>query len=68
MDGMNDCRHHWVIDTADGPMSRGVCKYCQQVRDFENFVEGDKWGYFHLDGRDPVTIKGNPRQSKGSSS
>ncbi|MCH7486551.1 MAG: hypothetical protein IIC04_06125 [Proteobacteria bacterium] len=18
MDGMNDCRHHWVIDTADG--------------------------------------------------
>ena len=68
MDGMNDCRHHWVIDTADGPMSRGVCKYCQQVRDFENFVEADKWGYVHLDGREPVEKKVGRRQSKESTS
>ena len=63
MDGTNDCRHHWVIDSADGPVSRGVCKNCQQVREFENFIGGDKWGYFHLDAPDTVARKVSPGQS-----
>ena len=33
------CTHYWVIDAANGPMSRGVCKLCGQVREFENSIE-----------------------------
>jgi len=22
------CRHHWLIETPDGPVARGVCKLC----------------------------------------
>ena len=38
------CCHHWVIQPADGPESRGVCRVCGEVRDFKNYVEGGKWG------------------------
>ena len=38
------CTHHWVIDTADGHLSRGVCKLCQQVREFENSQLATNWG------------------------
>ena len=30
------CRHHWKIEAADGPESRGVCKHCGEARDFPN--------------------------------
>ena len=33
------CAHHWVIDAANGPASRGVCKLCHAVREFENSIE-----------------------------
>ena len=33
------CTHHWVIDAPSGPVSRGVCKLCDQVREFENSIE-----------------------------
>ena len=38
------CCHHWVIQPADGPESRGVCRVCGEVRAFKNYVEGGKWG------------------------
>ena len=38
------CCHHWVIQPADGPESRGLCQVCGEVRDFKNYVEGGKWG------------------------
>jgi len=22
------CCHHWIIETPDGPMCKGVCKFC----------------------------------------
>lgn len=28
------CTHHWVIDTADGHLSIGVCKLCHADREF----------------------------------
>lgn len=31
------CRHHWVIETPHGPLSRGVCRLCGVVREFKNF-------------------------------
>jgi hypothetical protein len=32
----NECHHHWIIEAANGPKSRGVCKYCGETRDFFN--------------------------------
>ncbi len=37
------CTHHWLIDAADGHLSRGVCKLCQAVREFENSHLTAKW-------------------------
>ncbi len=31
--------HHWLIDEADGPLSRGRCKRCGAVREFKNWLE-----------------------------
>lgn len=30
------CRHYWMIDSARGPTSRGVCKFCGSEREFHN--------------------------------
>lgn len=30
------CQHHWLIESAGGATSRGVCKYCGEERDFFN--------------------------------
>ena len=35
------CRHHWVIETADGPTSRGVCRRCGMVKEFMNSIPDD---------------------------
>ena len=48
-----DCQHHWVIERADGPVSRGVCKLCHRIRAFENSLGEDKWGYFRLNTAKP---------------
>jgi hypothetical protein len=31
-----ECRHYWVIEVANGPVSRGVCKYCGAKKEFFN--------------------------------
>ncbi len=33
------CRHHWIIESAVGPTSEGICKYCGEKRTFLNIVE-----------------------------
>jgi hypothetical protein len=30
------CHHYWVIEVANGPTSRGQCKYCGETREFLN--------------------------------
>ncbi len=30
------CRHYWVIEVANGPVSRGQCKHCGIRKDFYN--------------------------------
>ena len=30
------CRHFWVIEVANGPVSRGECKYCGAKKEFYN--------------------------------
>ena len=32
------CRHHWVIEPANGRFSRGECRNCHEVRSFENSI------------------------------
>ena len=32
------CRHHWIIEPANGRRSRGECRNCREVRDFENSI------------------------------
>ena len=31
-----ECSHYWVIESATGSTSQGVCKFCGAVRDFQN--------------------------------
>lgn len=38
------CRHHWVIQPADGPVSDGSCRICGESREFKNYVESATWG------------------------
>ena len=38
------CRHHWVIQPADGPVSNGSCQICGENREFKNYVESANWG------------------------
>ncbi len=35
--------HHWVIETADGPISVGECKNCLEIREFKNSI--DDWSF-----------------------
>lgn len=39
------CSHQWVIDSPAGPTSRGVCRLCDEERQFQNYIEGSSWGY-----------------------
>ncbi len=43
LDVLMACKHHWVIESSNGPVSLGVCKLCEEVREFANSVEGSTW-------------------------
>ncbi len=32
------CRHHWIIEAAEGPLSQVVCQNCREVKDFQNSI------------------------------
>ena len=32
------CQHHWVIETANGPVSWGVCQICHEGKEFKNSI------------------------------
>lgn len=32
------CHHFWIIEIANGPKSRGQCKYCGEIKDFHNSI------------------------------
>ena len=32
------CRHYWIIEHANGPVSKGECRYCRETREFQNSV------------------------------
>jgi hypothetical protein len=37
------CMHHWLIDSPEGPSSRGVCKLCGAIDEFKNYVPYPSW-------------------------
>ena len=42
----NNCAHHWVIDSPNGPTSEGVCQRCGEKREFTNSAETTSvWTY-----------------------
>jgi len=32
----DECSHYWMIEVANGPKSRGVCRYCGKSGEFFN--------------------------------
>ena len=32
----DECHHYWIIESAKGPVSRGVCKFCGAEKEFLN--------------------------------
>jgi len=32
------CRHHWLIEPANGPSSLGKCKFCGEEKSFDNML------------------------------
>jgi hypothetical protein len=37
--GSKICAHHWVIEPANEPTSKGICKLCGCEREFVNFLK-----------------------------
>ena len=38
------CPHHWIIEMASGPVSKGRCRLCGEEREFSNSVDtGGSW-------------------------
>jgi hypothetical protein len=35
-----ECGHYWRIDSANGPISKGVCKLCGLEKEFNNSFLG----------------------------
>ena len=40
--------HYWIIKTANGPISEGVCKICKAVREFRNTLAEAAYTKFKL--------------------
>ena len=33
----DECCHYWIIEPADGPTSKGVCRFCGAEKEFDSF-------------------------------
>ena len=34
------CAHYWIIEPPAGSVSLGVCQVCQEVKEFNNSIDG----------------------------
>ena len=37
------CRHHWLIESPQGPTSMGICKLCGARKEFRNSAADFLW-------------------------
>lgn len=51
----NLCQHHWLIEPAGGPTSKGRCRLCGEERFFRNSLDSLGWE------RDMPVITDSPR-------
>lgn len=35
--------HHWLIESPNGPTSKGVCRLCGAEREFKNSIQITSW-------------------------
>ncbi len=42
-EGADQCHHHWLIDAAGGPTSKGICRVCGAERQFKNSLDSTEW-------------------------
>ncbi|MBA7611276.1 hypothetical protein ES703_18496 [subsurface metagenome] len=42
------CCHYWIVESPDGPTSRGVCKFCGAEKEFDNYGP-DSWSQWDRD-------------------
>lgn len=42
-DVRSECKHHWMIDSPNGPTSSGVCKLCGERGEFKNSIPITGW-------------------------
>ena len=62
------CRHHWVIQPADGPVSNGSCQICGENRQFKNYVESATWGDSRIASKDSsATVESTSDDEDGRS-
>ena len=40
--GLKDCTHHWDIEIAKGPRSKGICLNCGMKKSFRNSIGEDR--------------------------
>ncbi len=40
----SECKHHWLIESPQGPVSRGICQLCDATREFKNYIDAISWG------------------------
>lgn len=33
-----ECTHYWLIESATGPTSMGICKFCGAESEFRNYI------------------------------
>ncbi len=60
---VTECRHYWLIDRANGPVSHAVCKYCHAERDFSNAPQYEIGKFEPATGLKPVR-KGTPAETR----
>jgi hypothetical protein len=41
-DVRHNCCHHWIIDVAIDPLSKGVCRLCGEEKLFRNRLQWDE--------------------------
>ena len=57
IDAVPTCCHHWIIDMANGPVSRGVCQKCFESREFKNSVFGMERDFSDTPSREETAAK-----------
>ena len=38
---VSNCAHYWIIESASGPESKGICEHCNKSKYFKNWISGD---------------------------